>query len=62
MNNMECLLSALAFYKTPNMLPEGIVAMIACPYEAVEDPDETNCGGGCIECKRKWLSKEVREG
>ena len=45
-------------------IPAETMKMIACPYEAEEDPDALEIEGcpsktQCAECKKKWLAKEV---
>lgn len=66
MTNLEKLiigLGGIIVTGKPN-IPTGALRMIACPYEAVQDPDALEIEGcpseiQCAECKRKWLDREV---
>ena len=50
---------------TPDHVSNETLKLIACPFEAVEDPDELLSIEGCpsdiqcAACKRRWLGMEA---
>lgn len=71
MTNLELMLKGLSGFvfnvpkeEAVDKIPEEILKMIACPFEAVEDPDALEIPGcpsmtQCMACKRQWLKKPV---
>lgn len=66
MTNLERLVTGLGgiIVTAKPDIPAGALKMIACPYEAVEDPDALEIEGcpsetQCAECKRQWLAKVI---
>ena len=46
------------------LISEDALKMIACPFEAVEDPEALEIegcpsAGQCAACKRAWLGREA---
>ena len=68
MKNIEKLITDLGgiIVTAKHNVPDKAMKMIACPYEACEDPDALEIegcpsAGQCAECKRIWLAKEAEE-
>lgn len=67
MNNFMKLakgLTGLSCHRDIASLSEETLRMIACPFEAAEDPDALEIDGcpselQCARCKRIWLNKEA---
>lgn len=66
MSNLEKLVSGLGgmIVTQPSTIKDEILRMIACPFEAVGDPDALEIEGcpseaQCTECKGRWLMKEA---
>lgn len=66
MTNLEKMVTGLGglLVTAKPDIPVDVLKMIACPYEAAEDPDALEIEGcpsetQCAECKKKWLAKEV---
>lgn len=66
MTNLEKLIIGLGgiIVTAKPDIPAAVMKMIACPYEAAEDPDALQIEGcpsetQCAVCKGKWLAKEV---
>lgn len=69
MTNLKKLVTALGglFPKTvtPADVPDETLRLIACPFEAVEDPEALEIEGcpselQCAACKRHWLGMEAQ--
>lgn len=68
MTNLEKLVSGLGgiMVTTPTDFSGKTLQMIACPFEAVEDPDALEIdgcpsAGQCAQCKAHWLMKEAEK-
>lgn len=68
MTNLEKLVSGLGgmIVTMPREISGKTLAMIACPFEAVEDPDALEIDGcpskdQCMACKGRWLAKEAEK-
>ncbi len=66
MKNLEKLVSGLGgmIVTPPSTIKDDILRMIACPFEAVGDPDALEIEGcpneiQCMTCKVEWLKKEA---
>ena len=66
MTNLEKIVSGLGglMVTQPKEVKGEILKLIACPFEAVEDPDALEIEGcpsetQCADCKRAWLAKEA---
>lgn len=67
MTNLEKLidtLGGLTVVQRPQDISAEDLRMVACPFEAVEDPDALEIDGcpsvtQCADCKRAWLAKEA---
>ena len=63
MTNLEKLVSGLGgiMVTTPSQIDSSVLKMVACPFEAVEDPAALEIEGcpseaQCAQCKRRWLT------
>ncbi|MBR7173131.1 MAG: hypothetical protein IKD50_01715 [Clostridia bacterium] len=66
MTNLEKIVSGLGglMVTQPREVKGEILKMIACPFEAVEDPDALEIEGcpseaQCAECKGCWLQQQA---
>ena len=66
MTNLEKIVSGLGglMVTQPREVKGEILRMIACPFEAVEDPDALAIEGcpseaQCAECKGRWLQQKA---
>ena len=69
MTNLKKLVNALGGLFPRSTSPDDIdndtLRLIACPFEAVEDPDTLEIEGcpseaQCANCKRRWLGMEAQ--
>lgn len=66
MTNLEKIVSGLGglMVTQPREVKGEILKMIACPFEAVEDPDALEIEGcpseaQCAKCKGHWLQQKA---
>ena len=66
MTNLEKIVSGLGglMVTQPREVKGEILRMIACPFEAVEDPDALEIEGcpsetQCAACKASWLQQKA---
>ena len=66
MTNLEKIVSGLGglMVTQPREVKGEILKMIACPFEAVEDPDALEIEGcpseaQCAACKARWLQQKA---
>ena len=66
MTNLEKIVSGLGglMVTQPREVKGEILRTIACPFEAVEDPDALEIDGcpseaQCAECKARWLQQKA---
>ena len=65
MTNLDMLINELTGMQIagfPDRIQDDALRMIACPFEAVEDPDALEIEGcpsetQCAACKRAWLRR-----